>query len=147
MTHLHGSFPEDVDIDIDVCIDIGMDIDCEQCFASSLSGDAGDFGLVYRGEATSTLPYNSSASEIRVALGNLDTLVGADISTETVNCSTPEVSCSWRITFRGVHGDADPLVPIPESFGGNTAEITVEELVKGQKASDVSGSPATVGNL
>lgn len=126
--------------------DIDMDIVYEHHFASLLSGDAGDFALVYRGEATSVLPYNSSASEIRVALGNLDTLVGADISTETVNCSMPEVSCSWRVTFRGVHGDAEPLVPIPESFDGNRAEITVEELVKGQKALDVSGSPATVGN-
>lgn len=116
-------------------------------WSSSIALSAiGEFTLAYEDEVTWGISYNASASEIALAVGNLSALRYAEITAEAVNCTAQEISCAWRVTFVGVHGDASILSPHYDDLGGNGATITVEELIPGQNTSDVIGSPVTVGN-
>lgn len=78
------------------------------------------------------------------ALGNLSTLANTNVTTESVNCSTPEVTCGWRVTFVGVYGDAEMLYADVDGLEGNAAAVSVVEETKGQIAAEVASSPATV---
>lgn len=78
------------------------------------------------------------------ALGNLSTFAGSNITAEISNCSTPEVSCAWRIIFVDVYGDVELLYANADELGGNAADVAVTEEVQGQDTADVEGSPVTV---
>lgn len=107
----------------------------------------GNFTLAYEGETTVSIAYNEGASELTDALRNLSTLSGSNVTAETYNCSVPEETCAWRITFVGVYGDAELLVSDADGLGGNAAAVSVVEEVLGEDASDIVGSPLTVSGL
>ena len=104
----------------------------------------GTFTLAYDGESTDFIAYNADSTELAAALGNLSTLAGSNVTAETSNCSTPEATCAWRITFVDVYGDAELLTANIDGLGGNAADVTIIEEVKGQNALDIDGSPVTV---
>lgn len=106
----------------------------------------GTFTLTYKGETTDAIAYDADASEIASSVGNLSALAGSSVTAATVNCSMPEVTCSWKISFGDVYGNVDLLSSDPNGLQGNAAEVTVVEEVQGQVASDVYGSPVTVRN-
>lgn len=108
------------------------------------STTSGDFTLAYSGETTQAISYDAGAADITEALGNLSALANANITTESVNCTTPEVTCGWRVTFSGLYGDAEMLVPDSDGLSGNAADVSVVETTKGQIAAEVGGSPVTV---
>lgn len=78
------------------------------------------------------------------ALGNLSTLAGSNITAETSNCSTPETTCVWRVTFVEFYGDAELLTANADELGGNAAAVTVIEEVQGQDTLNIDGSPVMV---
>lgn len=104
----------------------------------------GSFTLAYDGQPTDSIAYDADSDELAAAIGNLSTLAGANITVETSNCSTPEVTCSWLVTFVDVYGDAQLLAAEVDELGGNAADVTVAEEVKGQDALDINGSPVLV---
>lgn len=104
----------------------------------------GTFTLAYEGESTDSIAYNADNAELAAALGNLSTLAGSNVTAQTSNCSTPEVTCAWRIAFVDVYGDAELLTADVGELGGNAAAVTVIEEVKGQDTLDVDGSPVLV---
>lgn len=104
----------------------------------------GAFTLAYDGESTDSIPYDADSAELAAAIGNLSTLAGANITAETSNCSTPEVTCAWLVTFVGVYGDAELLTADVDELGGNAADVTVTEEVMGQDTLDIDGSPVLV---
>lgn len=77
-------------------------------------------------------------------MGNLSTLTGSNITAETSNCSTPEVTCAWRVTFVEFYGDAELLTANIDELGGNAADMTVIEEIRGQDTLDIDGSPVMV---
>lgn len=83
------------------------------------------------------------------ALGNLSTLAGSNITAETSNCSTPEVTCAWHVTFVEFYGDAELLTANVDELGGNAADVTVIDEVQGQDTLNIDGSPVMVrvGNI
>lgn len=111
---------------------------------SSFRAKTGDFTLAYEGETTSAISYDTDASAIAATLGKLSTLANANVTTELVNCSTPEVACGWRVTFVGVYGDVEMLSADTDGLSGNTADVTIVEETKGKFAVELAGSPVTV---
>lgn len=116
-----------------------------QTAAEDTGGDlAGTFTLSYEGETTVPISYDAFGSELTFALTNLSTLAGANVTTAASNCSTPEVTCAWFVTFVGVNGDLELMEADAGGLEGNAAIVTVSEEVRGQDASDVNGSPMTI---
>lgn len=105
---------------------------------------SGTFTLTYQGETTVAIAFNAIGSAVASALGGLSTLADASIAAEVTDCSAPEVSCAWLVTFSGVYGDADLLEANADGLGGNAAGVTVVQDVQGHDAMDISGSPVTV---
>lgn len=114
------------------------------CFQYFCAHTIGNFTLAYSGETTSPIAYDAGAAEMLQALANLSTLTNTNVTTESVNCSTPEVTCGWRVTFVGFRGDAEMLLANADDLGGNAAVVSVVEETKGQIAADLVGSPAKV---
>lgn len=99
--------------------------------------------LAYDGEATEPIAFNATARELEEAIS---ALVDSNVTVMRVNCSTPELTCSWRITFTEISGDVELLDPDAEGLEGNLPDVLVTEEVRGQHAFDVDGSPAMVRN-
>lgn len=99
--------------------------------------------LAYGGEATEPIAFNAAASELKEAIS---ALVGSNVTVTRVDCSTPELTCEWRITFSEIYGDVELLDPDAGGLDGNVADVIVTEEVRGQDAVDVHGSPAMVRN-
>ncbi|CAM9773581.1 unnamed protein product, partial [Ectocarpus sp. 13 AM-2016] len=105
---------------------------------------AGTFTLAYEGEITVPIAYDAIGGDVASALGNLSALADANVTTETSNCSTPEVTCAWLVTFVGLYGDASLLEADVEMLEGNAASVAIAEEIKGQAALDIGGSPVTI---
>ncbi|CAN0173091.1 unnamed protein product, partial [Ectocarpus sp. 12 AP-2014] len=86
-----------------------------------VTGDdlAGTFTLAYEGEITIPIAYDAIGGDVASALGNLSALADAKVTTETSNCSTPEVTCAWLVTFVGLYGDVSLLEADVEMLEGN----------------------------
>lgn len=104
----------------------------------------GTFTLSYEGETTVSIAYDADASEMALALGNLSTLGSSNVMAEIDNCTAPEHSCAWYITFLELYGDVELLEADADGLAGNAADVTVVQEVMGQDMADVSGSPVTV---
>lgn len=104
----------------------------------------GTFTLSYEGQTTASIAYDADAFEMASAIGNLSTLGASNVSAEIANCTTPEQTCSWYVTFVDIYGDVELLEADADGLGGNAADVTVAQKVMGQDTADVSGSPVTV---
>lgn len=110
-----------------------------RCFVQT-----GTFALSYEGETTASIAYDADAFEMASAIGNLSTLGASNVTAEIANCTTPEQTCSWYVTFVDIYGDVELLEANADGLGGNAADVTVAQEVMGQDMADVSGSPVTV---
>lgn len=104
----------------------------------------GTFTLSYDGETTASIAYDADAFEMASVIGNLSTLGTSNVTAEIANCTTPEQTCSWYVTFVDIYGDVELLEADAGGLEGNAADVTVAQEVMGQDMADVSGSPVTV---
>lgn len=105
---------------------------------------SGTFTLDFLGDTTAPIAYDAYGSELASALGNLSTLADVNVTAEASNCTTPEVTCAWLVTFAGVYGDVELLEANADGLEGNAPGVTITEKVAGQDTKDIGGSPVTV---
>lgn len=105
---------------------------------------SGTFTLDYLGDTTVPIAYDAYGSELASALGILSSLEAANITAEASNCTTPEETCAWLVTFVGVYGDAEMLEANTDGLEGNAAGVIITEEVAGQDTMDIGGSPVTI---
>ncbi|CAM9348502.1 unnamed protein product, partial [Discosporangium mesarthrocarpum] len=94
----------------------------------------GNFTLSYSGETTDALAHDSDELDIAIALGNLTTLEGSNVTVAIANCTIAESTCSWLVTFSSDLGDALPLLADASGLIGDGAQVEVSEAVKGSSA-------------
>ena len=106
---------------------------------------AGTFTLTYGGKNTEPIAYDANADDVASAVGSLSPFAGSNVTAVTTNCTSPELTCAWHLTF-ALYGDVELLIPDVKDLGGNAAGITVTEEIRGQDATNVGDSPITVRN-
>lgn len=111
---------------------------------SPFANTSGSFSLTYEGEVTSPIAYDADSRDMTATLANISALAASSLIVETTNCSTPEITCGWLVTFIDVYGDVALMSWDDDDLGGNGAELFVMEKVQGQNSSHVAGSPAVV---
>lgn len=103
--------------------------------------------LAYGGETTEPIAFDAAASEVASAVETLLAFVNSDVTVSRANCSAPELTCAWRITFTEIYGDVELLDSDAGGLEGNAADVTVTEEVRGKDTVDVDGSPTMVRNF
>ena len=85
---------------------------------------------------------HSTGSAVEGALNALTNL--ASVSVNYSNCAVATESCSFVVTFIGLNQNIPLIVIGATEVTGNALEYSVVEVVEGQPALDINGSPFTL---
>jgi hypothetical protein len=99
----------------------------------------GTFALAYNGFATSSIPYDASATRLESALESLSNIGDVDVTMDVVS-SGSTYGITWTITFLNNVGDVGDLSVSSNLLYGNGVSVGVYTKVVGQSTSFTSGT-------
>ena len=100
-------------------------------------------------DTTVDIAYDATEVDVAAALNNLEQVTS--VSVNRTDCAVPDLTCGWLVTFAMVdthtgqgQGDLAELVADTTKLQGNSADVSVTEIVKGSAEQHIEGSPFTV---